>query len=105
MKESKELKISKEAVLEASMACPDAKAVLKALFPDVFKEEWLPITHEIEWKFRNEGDDYGVVEIYHHGSFLGSLMGDGTLHVVASGYKGSKGECSMHLKVLKKAKQ
>lgn len=33
----KELKISEEAVLAASEKCPDAKEVLKALFPDVFK--------------------------------------------------------------------
>ena len=39
-KKSKELKISKEAVLEASKTCPDAKEVLKALFPDVFEEKF-----------------------------------------------------------------
>ena len=36
----KELKISEEAVLEASKKCPDAKEALKALFPDVFEEKF-----------------------------------------------------------------
>ncbi len=37
----KELKISKEAVLEAAEKCSNAKEVLKVLFPSVFKVNFL----------------------------------------------------------------
>lgn len=46
----KELKISKEAVLEASKKCPDAKEVLKALFPDVFKKTEKDVTRDLTLK-------------------------------------------------------
>ena len=35
---------SKEQILKASKDCPDAKEVLKKLFPEAFKEEWEDIT-------------------------------------------------------------
>lgn len=52
---SKELKITKEKVLKASETCPDAKSVLKELFPGVFippKKKWKDITKEIEVRVR-----------------------------------------------------
>ena len=66
----KELKISKEAVLEASETCPDAKEVLKALFPDVFKEG-VDISKEIEWKFRKGEEGYGLLELWYEESLIG----------------------------------
>lgn len=48
----KELKITKEKVLEASESYPDAKGVLKTLFPEAFKKEkgkWVNVTEEIRW--------------------------------------------------------
>ena len=35
----KELKITEDKVLRASETCPDAKQVLKELFPEVFEED------------------------------------------------------------------
>jgi len=37
---SKELKITKERVLEAAGKCAEAKTALKTLFPEAFEEEW-----------------------------------------------------------------
>lgn len=63
-KDMKELKISKEAVLEASKKCPDAKEVLKVLFPGVFKDEWVEITEKCEWKLREYKSGYAVRCMY-----------------------------------------
>ena len=37
---SEELTITKERVLEAAGKCPEAKEVLKAMFPSVFEKEY-----------------------------------------------------------------
>lgn len=44
--ELKELKVTKDAVLKAAKTCPDAKATLKALFPDVFVD-YIPKVGEL----------------------------------------------------------
>ena len=44
----KELKITKEKVLRASETCPDAKMVLRELFPDAFENEWEDITEKVK---------------------------------------------------------
>jgi hypothetical protein len=40
---SEKLEITKDAVLAAAEQCPDAKRVLKTLFPDVFEEKSQPL--------------------------------------------------------------
>lgn len=65
---SKELKITKEKVLEASESCPDAKGVLKTLFPEAFKEKekWVDITNETKLEWDNHGD-YWNIHVIHKG--------------------------------------
>ena len=48
---SKELKITKEKILEASKQCEQAMEVLRAMFPEAFEgeERWVDITEEIDW--------------------------------------------------------
>ena len=73
----KELKISKEAVLEASKTCHDAKAVLKALFTDVFKEIDFDVSKEISWV----RDDFEGIGFKLRGKYKGEIIcfidGDG----------------------------
>ena len=86
----KELKISKEKVLEASKQCPNAKVVLKLLFPDVFEEE--NINKEIEWR-RNDGD--GGFRLY------GQYRGEDICFVDADGFY-ILAHCDSRFKYLKK---
>lgn len=92
----KELKISKEAVLEASKKCPDAKEVLKALFPDVFKEEWIDITKECSYTLgedtggyflRCEYDDWVLFHFEHSG--IKAVVGHGLLVKVEKSPRGT----------------
>ena len=62
---SKELKITKEKVLEASEQCGEAKRVLEAMFPEVFRGEWENITDEIKWS---------VEDGFLHGYYEGDLL-------------------------------
>ncbi len=66
MKKSDELKISEEAVLEASEKCSDAKKVLKVLFPSAFKKKSKDITEELTLQTQSfhhstEGKEYFFV--------------------------------------------
>ena len=61
---SKELKITKEKVLEASESCPDAKEVLKTLFPSVFKDEWRDVTLHLTAKIENFLEGRYFIKLY-----------------------------------------
>ena len=66
------LKITKERIIKASESCPDAKRVLKELFPEVFEEEWHDITTEIQFEF-DSCDPYYFLRIYHGSSRSNSI--------------------------------
>jgi hypothetical protein len=63
----KEVTTTKERVIKASETCPDAKGVLKELFPEVFKEEWRDITSEIqvEWEPTYTERKWYFFKLYH----------------------------------------
>lgn len=64
------LEITKEKVLKASEKCPDAKVVLKELFPDVFEGKWEDITKDIKWKVDGDIDEGGALHGYYDGKIL-----------------------------------
>ena len=63
----KELKITRERVLEASERCEQAREVLEAMFPEAFEEEWVDITKEIEWKTSCAGSKLYYLQGYYEG--------------------------------------
>ena len=72
---------SKEQILEASKDCPDAKEVLKKLFPEAFKEEWDDVTKELEIRIAHFGEGVYYLRFSHNGSIIAhshcDLLGDG----------------------------
>ena len=61
----KELKITKEKVLEASKQCEQAREVLEAMFPEAFEGKWDNVTSQIKWEVVNSGlTDYYLVGLY-----------------------------------------
>ena len=80
---SDDLKISKEKVLEASKKCPQAKEVLKTLFPDVFKAKVELVAGDI---YVHESDNflYYYLVVEHNGiNFLCAL---GSQYQASKGY-------------------
>lgn len=66
------LEITKEKVLKASEKCPDAKVVLKELFPEAFREKWIDITMNIKWTIdeNRRGESGGVLHGYYNNRLL-----------------------------------
>jgi len=74
-----EVTTTKERVIKASETCPDAKGVLKELFPEVFKiedrhDEWKNITEEIRYELtnRNMYERY-ILHIQYCGTSIGYI--------------------------------
>lgn len=63
------LEITKEKVLKASEKCPNAKVVLKELFPDVFKEGWIDVTENLHFRPYQASSFYWI-GIYQEGTSL-----------------------------------
>ena len=75
---SRKIEIKKERILEAANSCPQAKEVLRKLFPGAFPTEKENISHEIEVSIvRGDlrgGDAFGI-QLQHRGNHVG-YMGD-----------------------------
>lgn len=80
-----EIKITKEKVLAAAEACPEAKEVLKKIVPEAFEDEWEDITHKV-FCFLHEhgrGCDIHFSEYSHKDTELafGWIYADGMIEV------------------------
>ena len=69
----KELKITKEKVLEASEKCGQAREVLKALFPEAFEEEQKIITSKVELRLEAVGSGYHFIKLSYKGDDIGIM--------------------------------
>ena len=65
-----EYTITKEAILKMAEACPTAKSVLKAGFPDAFKEERQDITQQLNMEWHDHNGRYDI-----HFRFQGESIG------------------------------
>ena len=69
-----EVTTTKERVIKASETCPDAKGVLKELFPEVFKGDWVNISNDIELRKDSFGNAEGFfVELWWASQHIGYM--------------------------------
>jgi hypothetical protein len=72
----KEYKVTQEQILKMAEACPTAKDVLMAGFPDAFKETEDNISSEVSIEWRNDSHNgYGPLVLRYKGHIIGHLFG------------------------------
>ena len=81
---SSKIEIRKERILEAAESCPQAKEVLRKLFPEAFPTEKENISHEIEIDIVRGGfgggDAFGI-QLQHKGEHIGYMGKQGPMTI------------------------
>ena len=79
---------TKTRVIEAAKVCPDAQRVLKELFPEAFKEEWVDCTKECGARLCDQGNAYDI-ELYRKsdGHRIAGLWANGHITEPIDGYR------------------